>query len=47
MTHARLTGSRPGTRRLSLTARALVLLYATCGLAAMWLLAPRVPYADG
>lgn len=33
-------------RRLVLAARALALLYALVGVAAMWWLSPRVPYAD-
>lgn len=40
-------GGRAGTGVLVLAGRALVLLYAAAGLLAMWLLAPRVPYADG
>jgi len=36
-----------GHRRLLCVARVLVLLYVLAGVAAMWWLAPRVPYADG
>lgn len=35
------------TGLLDFAARALVLVYLAAGLLAMWLLAPRVPYADG
>ncbi len=39
-------GTEARTRGLALAARALALLYALAGVAAMWWLSPRVPYAD-
>lgn len=47
-----MTRSRPGFdrgaggRALSISGRVLLAFYVVAGLAAMWLLAPRVPYAD-
>lgn len=46
MTRHPAAGTGAGTRVLSLAARVLVLSYAAGGVLAMWLLAPRVPYAD-